>query len=174
MLLAPLPDSARLWLFAADRDLTDAEARALLERVRTFTAGWTSHGRPVASDAEVLDGRVLAVGATITEAEMNAGVSGCGIDKLQHAVEAAAKAGGFAWAGALDVLYRDADGRWQSAPRGAFRRLAREGTATAATPVLDLTHTTVGALRSHGVARPAGEAWHGRAFWPGGSVQPAA
>ncbi|MDX1419054.1 MAG: hypothetical protein R3181_03715 [Rubricoccaceae bacterium] len=164
MVLAPLPDAARLWLFAAARDLTGAEAAALVDRVRSFMAGWTSHGRPVASAAEVLEGRVLAVGAALSEAELNAGVSGCGIDKLQHAVEAAAEAGGFAWTGALDVLYRDADGAVQAVARSDFRRLARTGAVDASTPVLDLTLSTVGALRASGVERPAAQSWHARAF----------
>ena len=164
MLLAPLPDAARLWLFAADRDLTDAETAALLDRVRAFADGWTSHARPVPAAVDLLARRVLAVGAVINEGEVNAGVSGCGIDSLQHAVEAAADACGLGWLPPLAVLYRDDAGMVQSVARSDFRRLARAGAVDAATPVLDLTLTTVGALRAEGVERPAGRSWHGRTF----------
>lgn len=164
MLLAPLPNAARLWLFAATRDLADGEAADLLTRVRAFVTGWTSHGRPVPAAAEGLHGRLLAVGALLAEDAVNAGVSGCGIDSLQHAVAAAAEAGGFAWLPPLDVLYRDAAGTMQAVSRAAFRRLARAGAVTSATPVLDLTLPTVGALRAGGVERPAAQSWHGRAF----------
>ncbi|HLT47178.1 MAG TPA: hypothetical protein VK002_08125 [Rubricoccaceae bacterium] len=169
-LLAPLPDAARLWLFAADRDLDAAEAAALLDRVRAFTAGWTSHARPVPAAADLLLSRVLAVGAAIDESEVNAGVSGCGIDAMQHAVEAAAEAGGFAWLPPLAVLYRDDEGALQAVPRPDFRRLVRDGVVNAGTPVLDLTPTTVGALRAGGVERAAGRSWHGRVFGLGEPV----
>ena len=60
---------------------------ALLADVQAFCAGWTSHGRPVEARAAVLAGRVLAVAARITEADVERGVSGCGIDAMQHAAE---------------------------------------------------------------------------------------
>ena len=85
--MTDLPDAARLWLFAFDGDPSP-----LLPDVRAFCRAWTSHGRPVTAAADVLAGRVLAVAAVLTEAEANAGVSGCGIDAMQHAVETAAVA----------------------------------------------------------------------------------
>jgi hypothetical protein len=164
-LLAPLPDDARLWLFAADRALDAGEQAALLARVRPFVASWRSHGRPVAAAAEVLDGRVLAVGGAITPEELNAGVSGCGIDAMTHAVDEAATTLGVGWLGGLDVAYRDGEAL-RVVPRAEFRRLARAGGVTPETPVLDLTAPTVGEVRARGVVRPAAEAWHGRTFWP--------
>jgi hypothetical protein len=164
MLLTPLPDSARLWLFAADRDLTAEEQATLLDRVRAFAAGWTSHGRAVPAAVDLLAGRVLAVGASLREDELNAGVSGCGIDSMEHAVAEAAAEVGVGWVPALAVLYRDAAGAVRAVPRPAFRRLAREGAVEATTPVFDLTLDTVGALRAEGVERPAGRSWHGRVF----------
>lgn len=159
--LAALPDDARVWLFAADRPL-DADTRtAVLERVRAFTSGWHSHGRPVAAEAAWAGEGVLAVGGALSPEELNAGVSGCGIDAMTHAVEQAAA--GFGWLGALSVVYLDGD-EPRVVERTAFRRLAREGAVGPDTPVLDLTATTVGELHAHGVVRPAAQAWHGRAF----------
>jgi hypothetical protein len=159
--ISRFPPPARLWLFALDVPVPDA----LLADVRAFCAGWTSHGRPVQAEAIALSGNVLAVAALITDAEANAGVSGCGIDAMQHAVEAAVARHGHALAPALAVTYRDAEGTWQTVPRPAFRRLVRDGAAGPETRVLDLTPATVGALReSGGVERPAGEAWHGIVF----------
>src|SRR5690606_5853449 len=169
-LLAPPPDAAPPWLSAAGRDLAAADAAALLARVRAFTAGWTCHARPGPAAAALLLSRVLAVGAAVDESEVNAGVSGCGIDAMQHAVEAAAEAGGFAWLPPLAVLYRDDEGALQAVPRPDFRRLVRDGVVNAGTPVLDLTPTTVGALRAGGVERAAGRSWHGRVFGLGEPV----
>lgn len=163
-MLDTLPDAARAWLFPLDRTLDDAEADALRADLAAWLPSWVSHGRPVQAEAAVLAGRVVAVGAVISEADVNAGVSGCGIDAMERAVAAALGRGGVGLAPPLAVLYRDGDGAWAEVPRPAFRRLVREGGAGADTLVLDATAETVGALRAHGVERPAAEAWHGRAF----------
>jgi hypothetical protein len=118
----------------------------------------------VAAAAELLNGRVLAVAGAISTADLNAGVSGCGIDAMTHAVDAAAEAAGIHWLPGLDVAYHDGS-TWRVASRPDFRALARAGAVTPAATVLDLTPATVDALRAGGVVRPASEAWHGAAFW---------
>lgn len=163
-MLDPLPDAARAWLFPLDRTLSDADADRLRRALAAWLPGWSSHGRPVQSQAEVVEGRVLAVGAVISQADLNAGVSGCGIDAMERAVADALAGVGAGLAPGLGVTFRDEDGGWRTVARPAFRRLARQGEAGAETPILDVTAETVGAVRQRGVARPAGETWAGRAF----------
>ncbi len=163
-MLDSLPDAARLWLVPLDRTLDDAEADALTRAVGGWLPSWQSHGRPVRAQAAVLAGRALAVGAVISEADLNAGVSGCGIDAMERAVAAALDAQGLGRAPALGVTVRDAEGAWQSVPRPAFRRRVRAGQAGPETALLDVTAETVGDLRARGVERPAGETWAARAF----------
>lgn len=160
MLFPTLPPTARVWLFEADRDIPEA----LFAAVRRWLPTWTSHARPVTAEADVLAGRVLAVAALISPEDLNAGVSGCGIDAMTHAVEQAFAEADCTLAPALAVTHRDADGAWQTVPRPTFRRLAREGGVSGDTPVLDLTATDLGTLRETGVERPAAESWHGRVF----------
>jgi len=162
-MLDALPDAARVWLFPLDRTLDAEAADALRQSVAGWLPSWTSHRRPVTAEADVLEGRVLAVGAVISEADLNAGVSGCGIDAMERAVAKALDANGVALAPALGVTFHDGDG-WQSVPRPAFRRRVRDGAAGPETPILDVTPQTVGALREAGVARPAGATWAARAF----------
>ena len=159
-----LPDAARLWIFPLDRSLDATEAGTLRQSVADWLPSWTSHGRPVAAGVEVVAGRALAVGAVISEAEANAGVSGCGIDTMERAVADAFAGIGAELAPPLGVIYRDAEGDWHSVPRPAFRRLVRTGAAGPETPILDVTAKTVGELRASGVERPAGETWAARAF----------
>ena len=155
-----LPDRARVWLFGADADLPES----VLRDVRAFLPTWSSHGRSVRAEAAVLSERVLAVAALISPEELNAGVSGCGIDAMTHAVEAAFAEADVRQASALAVSFRE-DGAWRTVPRPAFRALARDGAVSGETRVLDLTPTTLGDLRqSGGAERRAAEAWHGRAF----------
>ena len=161
MLNPSLPDDTRLWLFAADRALTPDEQTALLDRLRLFIGEWKSHGRSVPADVGILFDRVLAVGAHLSEDELNAGVSGCGIDSLTHAVEDTAAKLGFYWTGALEVLYYDAEGVLQTVSRSEFRRRVNDGAVTLESLILDLTPTLVGELRTHGIKRRVGDSWHG-------------
>ena len=163
-MLDPLPDAARLWLFALDQTLDADRADAVRQRLAGWLPTWTSHGWPVQAEADVLAGRVVAVGAVISQAEVNAGVSGCGIDAMERAVADALAAAGARLAPALGVTVRDGDGAWESLARPAFRRRVQAGQAGPETPILDVTADTVGALRQRGVERPAGETWAGRAF----------
>ncbi len=159
MIFPSLADDARVWLFAFDGSAAD-----VLPAVEAWLPSWTSHGRPVRAEAAVVHDAVLAVGAAITPEDFNAGISGCGVDAMQHAVEAAAGSAGRALLPALLVAWQAPDGRWQTGGRPAFRRALASGEAGPSTPVLDLTATSVGALRRDGVVRPAGEAWTARPF----------
>lgn len=154
-----LPDDARLWIFTADRSLSEADQTRLIEEVGRFVQQWSSHGRPVPGAVALHENRFVLVGA-----RLEGGVSGCGIDSLTHAVERAGDNVGIEWADGLQVVYRDAEGAIQVVPRPVFRQLARDGSITTATPVFDTTADTVGAVRTHGLERPAGSTWHGRVF----------
>jgi len=159
MLSPTLPDNARLWIFTADRTLAAEDRARLLDDLDRFVAQWASHGRPVPGDVAIHEDRFVIVGA-----HLNGGVSGCGIDSLTHAVEEAGAERGIRWVDGLNVVFRDAEGAIHVLPRPAFRQLARDGVVTTTTPVFDTTTQTVGALREHGLERPAGSTWHGRVF----------
>lgn len=159
-LLPTLPDEARCWIYTAERPLTGAEQDTLLDTLAAFFETWTSHSRPVQGDALIFQDRFLIVAATLAAGD----ISGCGIDKSVHAVEAAAQDLGFAWLSPLQIFFRDAEGAVQHASRPAFRRLVGEGTVTADTPVFDVSLTTLGPLRSGAFELPAGRSWHARIF----------
>lgn len=154
-----LPDEARVWTYLADRALSDEEQQSVLAHLEPFLRDWTSHRRVVSGLAAVTGNRVLVLAATLNDGD----ISGCGIDKSVHRIEAAASALGFSWLDALQVAYRDGE-QIQAVSRPTFRRLVRDGLITPETRVLDLTATTLGALRRQGLERPASSTWHGRVF----------
>jgi hypothetical protein len=156
-----LPDDARVWVFAASRDLSAAEQSAVTARIEDFLGGWTSHGRPVRGSFRLEADRLAVVAG-----ELAGGVSGCGIDKLVHALEEAAAAHGFSWLDGLSLLYRDEAGAVRAVSRAEFRALARSGAVGPDTPVFDTTLTTLGPVRTLGVERPAGASWHAALLAP--------
>ena len=156
-----LPDDARLWVFAASRDLTTDEAGALLGHVDGFLERWAAHGTPVVGARELRHGRFLLVAAD----ERATGVSGCSIDSLFHSLAAAeAELGVGLRDSASAVLYRDSDGAVQSAARPEFRKRAQAGEVGEETVVFDNTVRTVGELRAGRWETRFRDAWHARAF----------
>lgn len=151
-----LPDHADCWLYASDR-LLDSEEIALLNGLfASFERDWSSHGRKVIGACEVIDGRVVVVAAHVLQGD----ISGCGIDKSLHLLQEVAASRGFSWVSALNIVYRDANGVLQADSRKVFREAAAAGLVTDETAVVDLSIRTLGALRSGGLERRAGDSWH--------------
>src|SRR3954463_9186172 len=70
-----LPEQGRLWIFASDRPLQDAEATLLLDEVDRFLDAWQAHGAPLRGARDWRDQRFLAVGIDPTAEQ----ASGCSI-----------------------------------------------------------------------------------------------
>ena len=141
-----LPGHGRLWVFPANRTLTDVEARACLEVVDEFLASWAAHGVPLKSGRELREGRFLLVGVDV-DAETP---SGCSIDALVNRLRD--------FGGELGVTLID------HAPV-SFRALAADGGIGPDVPVFDTTLTRVEQARAGALERPATETWHGQAFF---------
>jgi hypothetical protein len=155
-----LPDDARLWVFAADRPLDDAQQADLLAHVDDFIARWAAHGAPVVGARELRHGRFLLVGAD----ERATGVSGCSTDTLFRTLGELESRLGVTLRDSSLVFWRDAAGEVQTAPRAAFRERVRAGEVDADTPVFDNTAGTVGDVRGGRWELPMRASWHGRAF----------
>jgi hypothetical protein len=156
-----LPDDARVWVFAASRDLTAEESAALLRRVDGFMEHWNAHGAPVVGARDFRHGRFLLVAAD----ERATGVSGCSTDSLFHTLaEAERELDATLRNAASLVFWRGADGGVRGVPRPEFRRLAQSGEVGEETVVFDNTIATVGDVREGRWERPFRESWHARTF----------
>lgn len=155
-----LPDEARVWVFAAARPLTEAEAGRLHAAVDRHVRSWLAHGRPVVGDWEWRYGRFLLVAAD----EAATGVSGCSIDGLFRVLQQTGDELGVPLVGSSGVWFRDADGEVRSATRPEFRRLAAAGAVGPETLVFDNTVSSLGDVRAGRWERPLRDSWHARAF----------
>jgi len=158
--LATLPDSARLWVFAAERPLTPAEREALLADVDTFLDQWAAHGVPLTCARDWRYDQFLLVAVD----EAAAGASGCSIDALTRLLKEHERRLGIALLDNGPVTYRDGDGIARL-PRVRFAQLAESGAMGPDTTVFDNTVATVGALRAGRWEAAARHTWHGRAFF---------
>lgn len=71
-----LPDTARIWVYQAERKLSSDEVNAISNWLMSFTDQWVAHNQPLKASFTVKDGHfiVLAVDEQYNEA------SGCSID----------------------------------------------------------------------------------------------
>ena len=159
-ILTGLPDTARVWIYAADRDLETHEQDRLNGILSDFCSAWSSHGRKVESSSAIVAGRFAVIAGMIPGGD----VSGCGIDASVHALDHAAAELGLTWLPSIWIHYRTASGEVRSCTRAQFREYVRSGEAGAETTVFDLNIQTLGELRQGAFERPARETWHARVF----------
>jgi hypothetical protein len=156
---ATLPATARLWIFAAERELKEHERDRLLQQVDGFLASWAAHGVPLTASRDFRYDRFLFVGVD----EEAAGVSGCSIDALVRTMQGLEQEMGVALVDNAPVLYRE--GREiHRVSREHFAELVEAGTVHVGTTVFNNTLTKVGDLGEGRWEVPAGESWHAQAF----------
>jgi hypothetical protein len=152
-----LPDSARVWVFAAAAPVTGAAADALFARVDEHLRQWRAHGVPLVCARDWRDDRFLAVG--VDEAATDA--SGCSIDALFHALRDIEAQVGTSLVGSGVVYWRDFEGGVVAANRPVFRAAATAGQIGPDTSVFDTTIVNAGAWRN-AFEKPARDSWHAR------------
>ncbi len=155
-----LPPTARLWIFAADRELEASEADRLVSAVDRFLDEWTAHRQHLTAAGDWRYARFLLVGVD----ESTASASGCSIDALVREVRRLEQELGVTLADSGPVLFRQGD-TIERVTRVQFTELATSGVVNPETAVFDNTLTTVGDLRAGRWELPARETWHGRAFF---------
>lgn len=153
-----LPDSARVWVFGADRPLVGAAADTLLASVDQFLSEWRAHGMPLRSARDWRDDRFLAVGVDVNEEN----ASGCSIDGLFRTLQQLERVIGSRLVGGGRVFYRD-DGAVATATREEFVARVKSGKIPRDTPVFDTSVTGAADWRTK-FEQPASNSWASRYF----------
>ena len=155
-----LPADARLWIFAADRELSASDREYLLGTVDGFLDQWGAHGHPLTSARDLRHDRFLLIAVD----EAAAGASGCSIDALVRDIKRVEASLGLALVDHGPVLFRQGDAIAR-VPRDEFSDLARAGEVTPQTIVFNNTLTRVGDVRAGRWEVPAAQSWHAAAFF---------
>lgn len=77
-----LPDNARVWVYQANRPLTDEEVVTVEQLLKPALSQWAAHGQPLLASAQVIRNRFLVVGVD----EGYTLPSGCSIDSSVRTV----------------------------------------------------------------------------------------
>jgi hypothetical protein len=150
-----LPDSARTWVFGADRSLDQAATDLLLDEVDRFLSQWHAHGSPLRAARDWKYGRFL----TVAVDQSTAGASGCSVDGLFRSLKTMEPRLGASLVTSGLVFYRGKGDSIEAVDRERFTALSAEGKLTRKTRVFDPTVTTLGEWRAR-FELDAAQSWH--------------
>lgn len=155
-----LPSDARVWIFSADRALTQDEQARLLQEVDTFLAQWGAHDMPLTAGRDFRYDRFLFVAVD----QSRVGPSGCSVDALVRQMKVLQQEIGVELINNAPVLFRRG-GQITRLERDEFAALAAQGEVGSETTVFDNTLTSLGDVRDGRWETSAAQSWHGKAFF---------
>lgn len=153
-----LPDTARVWVYQADRPLSDVEVNTVSESLQQTLGQWAAHGQPLLASAQVVENRFIIVavdeGYTLP--------SGCSIDASVRTVQ---EIGRQISADFFDrsVAVQTATGSVQTFALPAIKLAVADGELTPDTPVFNTLVKTKAELLSGWRIRAA-DSWLKRYF----------
>jgi hypothetical protein len=150
-----MPNSARTWVFGADRNLEEGPTDLLPREVDRFLSQWHAHGAPLTTARDWKHGRFL----TIAVDQSTAGASGCSIDGLFRSLKALEPRLGASLVTSGVVYFRGRKGAIECVDRERFTALSAEGKIGPKTRVFDPTVTTLGEWRAR-FELDAAQSWH--------------
>ncbi|MGZ8833608.1 MAG: hypothetical protein ACXW19_10500 [Thermoanaerobaculia bacterium] len=148
--LQQLSADAYVWIFGVSPALDENGEGKLLHRVNGFLERWASHGQPIESASDLIEGTFLVIAAEKTSER-----SGCSIDRLFGTLRELERELGVRILDSDRVFFRHGDGRVDAMTRAEFR-----DKGDAHTIVFDTTAETLREVRTGAWERPAGKSWH--------------
>lgn len=137
-----LPAHARIWIFQANRFITDAEKEVIKSEMSEFMVGWASHGNDLYGGFTIENDLFLMVGAD----ESKSPNSGCSIDSLNRKIREIGDEIGVDFFDRLRVAYEDDSTKIHVIPLDEFKTLMTADKVNRQTIVYNNLIETVGEL----------------------------
>jgi hypothetical protein len=71
-----MPEFSRVWVYQAERTLSEQEIDQIKNRLSAFCEGWNTHGNLMPTSFDIIDDQIILFAVD----ETNLGASGCSID----------------------------------------------------------------------------------------------
>ncbi|TWR27533.1 ABC transporter ATPase [Mucilaginibacter pallidiroseus] len=149
---------SRVWIYQADRKLSDTEVQQIQIAMDNFTRSWTAHNNQLLAKAEIRYNRFLILFVD----ESQAGASGCSIDKSVNFMKQVEEHFGINLFDRFNLAYRDGE-EVISLPRHQFEDLIKEGKITKETIVYNNLAQTLTELQTKWEV-PFKDSWHIQLF----------
>jgi len=149
-----LPAHARVWIYQADRQLTNSEQEEINTITKHFILNWAAHGQVLKATIELHYDRFLVI---IVD-EQHANATGCSIDKSFSLVKDIEQKYSVSLLDRLYVAYREGD-KISSCMLDEFERKLQSNELTKDTIVFNNMVATKGDFESKWEV-PVRESWH--------------
>lgn len=157
MNLSELPDHSRVWIYQADRFLTNGEVVQAQEQLDAFVAEWAAHGAKLKAAAEVINSLFIVIGVD----EQQAAASGCSIDASMSVVKTLEEAFQLSFTNRMLVAADVNDGSIGLFALNSLDEAKTTGDISEETLVYDNLVTTIGDWKTSW-KKPIKESWHAR------------
>ena len=123
---------ARVWVYQANRELTQDETGIITETLKPALDSWNAHGKPLTASGKVFEHRFIVIGVD----ERDELPSGCSIDKSTHWIQ---EIGHQLNVDFFDrsLAYLDSENVIQTIPVPQIKRAVSEETVTPFTIIFD-------------------------------------
>lgn len=146
--------TSRIWIYQANRFLTEEEAAQFNEFFSEFVANWKAHGKKLDAQYELKDRLFLII--NVDEGAQEA--TGCSVDASVHAIKEIQSQLGIDFFNRQRVAYQK-DGELQQCSMAEFKTLAKNGEVGPETLVFNNTISQVVDFDTHWKV-PASLSWH--------------
>ncbi|SKC15840.1 hypothetical protein [Dyadobacter psychrophilus] len=155
---------ARVWIYQADRQLTDAEVGILTETLKASLDGWEAHGKPLTASGKVFEHRFVVIAVD----ENDELPSGCSIDKSVHWIQAVGHSMQIDFFD-RSVAYLGADNQIHTVPVPSIKQAVTDEILLPSTIIFDNQVATKAQWMNHWKT-PAANSWLNRYFSAKSSV----
>lgn len=101
-----LPDSARVWVYQSDKQLSSEQRKIVADIVSSFLQEWNAHGNKLFAAGDVLFDRFVVLAVDEKKAE----ASGCSIDSSVRMIKKAGDQTGIDFFNRLNIAFLQEDG----------------------------------------------------------------
>jgi hypothetical protein len=150
--------NSRVWIYQADRKLSETETQQLQQQLNEFTTGWTAHSNQLQAKAEVRYNRFIVL---IVD-ESQAGASGCSIDSSVRFMKQLEQQFNINLFDRFNLAYKEGE-EVLSVPRHTFEDLLKQGRITTDTIVYNNLVQNLSELEAKWEV-PFKDSWHVQLF----------
>lgn len=151
-------ENSRVWVYQADRKLSDSEVQQIKIDLDNFATSWTAHNNQLKAKAEIRYNRFLIL---IVD-ESQSGASGCSIDKSVHFIKHLEQQFNINLLDRFNLAYREGE-EVRSAPRHDFEAMLKQGSINTNTIVFNNMVQNLSELQTKWEV-PFKDSWHIQLF----------
>lgn len=151
-----LPDNSRIWIYQANRKLSELEVSEIKDKTRDFLSQWTAHGSDLEAGFEIKYNRFIVLGLN----QSNASASGCSIDASVRFIQSLEQAYQVDLLDKMNVTFYNGEFIAHKS-LSDFKKMAKARSVSPNTVVFNNLVNTKAEYEEHWEV-PAKDSWHSR------------